>query len=133
MTVELRNAASLPEPQGFSHASIAPSGRIVHLAGQLGSDADGVLADGLAAQTERALGNLVEALRAAGAEPEHLVKTTIYVVRWSESMQPQLFEGIIAAGSTTRLPQVPITLIGVHSLFLDDALVEIEGTAVLPD
>ncbi|MEM9610896.1 MAG: RidA family protein [Actinomycetota bacterium] len=133
MTVELRNAASLPEPQGFSHASIAPGGRIVHLAGQLGSDADGVLADGLAAQTERALGNLVEALRAASAEPEHLVKTTIYVVRWSESMQPQLFEGIIAAGSTTRLPQVPITLIGVHSLFLDDALVEIEGTAVLPD
>ncbi|MEM7323256.1 MAG: RidA family protein, partial [Actinomycetota bacterium] len=112
MEIELRNSDRLPPPQGFSHASIAPPGRLIHLAGQIGTDATGNLADGLAAQTEQALANLVDALRAADAEPANLVKTTIYVVQWQESMQADLFAGIIAAGKKTPLPQVPITLIG---------------------
>ena len=49
MPIELRNSDRLSPPQGFAHASIAPAGRIVHLAGQLGTDADGNFADGLAA------------------------------------------------------------------------------------
>ncbi len=131
MEIELRNSDRLPPPQGFSHASIAPPGRLVHLAGQIGTDASGDLADGLTAQTEQALANLVDALAAADAEPANLVKTTIYVVQWQESMQADLFAGIVSAAKKTPLPQVPITLIGVHSLFLDAALVEIEGIAVL--
>lgn len=133
MTIELRNSDRLAAPQGFSHASIAPAGRIVHLAGQIGTDAAGVFADGLAAQTDQALANLVDALAAADATPEDLAKTTIYVVGWRESMQPELFEGIISAAARTPLPQVPITLVGVESLFLDAALVEIEGVAVLSE
>lgn len=132
MTIELRNADQLPTPQGFSHASIAPPGPIVHLAGQIGTDADGNLADGLAAQTEQALLNLVVALEAAGATRDDLAKTTMYVVGWSEAKQSELFEGIIAAAGTAPLPQVPVTLIGVQSLFLDAALIEIDGVAVLP-
>ena len=48
-------------------------------------------------------------------------------------MQGELFEGIVAAAKETPLPLVPITLIGVESLFLDDALVEVEAIALLPD
>jgi enamine deaminase RidA (YjgF/YER057c/UK114 family) len=131
MTIELRNAASLPEPAGFSHVSIGPAGRIVHLSGQIGSDGTGALADGLAAQTTQAMDNLIAALTAADAGPEDLAKITIYIVDWTEAKQPELFAGL--AGSATRLPLVPITLIGVQSLFLDAALVEIEGVAVLED
>ncbi len=131
MAIELRNSDRLPPPRGFSHASIAPPGRIVHLAGQIGTDAEGTLADGLAAQTERALSNLVDALAAADATPDDLVKTTMYVVGWREAMQEELFAGIITAAQTNPLPQVPITLVGVQSLFLDAALIEIEGVAVL--
>ncbi|MEM9134236.1 MAG: RidA family protein [Actinomycetota bacterium] len=131
MDIELRNSDRLPAPQGFTHASIAPPGRLVHLAGQIGTDANGDLPEGLAAQTEQALANLVDALAAADAIPADLVKTTIYVVQWRESMQADLFAGIVAAGRKTPLPQVPITLIGVHSLFLDAALVEVEAVAVL--
>lgn len=130
MTIELRNADSLPEPAGFSHLSIGPAGRVVHLAGQIGSDANGDLVDGLAAQTSRALDNLVAALSAADAGPEDLAKITIYIVDWTEARQPELFAGL--AGASTRLPLIPITLIGVQSLFLDAAVVEIEGVAVLP-
>lgn len=131
MTIELRNADTLPEPAGYSHLSIAPSGRIVHLAGQIGSDETGAVADGLSAQTSRAMDNMVSALTAAGAGPDDLAKITIYIVDWTEARQPELFAGL--AGASTRLPQVPITLIGVQSLYLDAALVEIEGVAVLAD
>ncbi len=131
MTIELRNAVSLPEPAGFSHVSIAPAGRVVHLAGQIGSDGNGDLVDGLAAQTSQALDNMIAALAAADAGPEDLAKVTVYIVDWTEGRQPELFAGL--AGASTRLPLVPITLIGVQSLFLDAAVVEIEGVAVLAD
>ncbi len=132
VNIELRNSDGLPRPQGFSHASIAGPGRVVHLAGVIGTDAKGNFAEGLAAQTQKALANMVLALAAADATPENLVKTTMYVVGWRESMQAELFAGIIAANAATRLPQVPITLVGVQSLFLDAALIEVEGVAVLP-
>ncbi|MEM7341578.1 MAG: RidA family protein [Actinomycetota bacterium] len=131
MPIELRNSDRLAPSQGFAHASIAPAGRLVHLAGQIGTDASGTLADGLAAQTEQALANLVDALAAADAAPANLVKTTIYVVQWTEAMQADLFAGIVAASQKVPLPEVPVTLIGVHSLFRDAALVEVEGVAVL--
>lgn len=129
MTIELRNAPDLPEPAGFSHASIAPAGRIMHLAGQIGTDSTGALVDGLAAQVTQALDNMVTALVGVGASTDDLAKMIIYIVDWTEARQPELFAGIGAA--STRLPLVPITLIGVQSLFLDAALVEVEGVAVL--
>ncbi len=129
MTIELRNAPDLPAPAGFSHISIGPAGRVVHLSGQIGTDNSGTLAEGLAAQTTQALDNLIVALLAADATPADLAKITIYIVGWTEAKQPELFTGL--AGASTRLPLVPITLIGVQSLFLDAALVEIEGVAVL--
>jgi len=131
MTIELRNSDRLVEPVGYSHASIAPAGRVVHLAGQIGMDRDGNIAEGLAAQTEQSLHNLVDALAAADAGPDDLVKITLLVVGWLESMQGELFAGMGAAAQKTPLPQVPITLVGVESLFLDAALIEIEGVAVL--
>ncbi|MGI9646063.1 MAG: RidA family protein [Ilumatobacteraceae bacterium] len=131
MAIELRNSDRLQKPRGFSHASIAPPGRIVHLSGQIGTDAAGTLAEGLAAQTELALRNLITALEDAGGTTADLAKTTIYVVGWTEAMQGKLFEGIVAATGDAPLPLVPITLVGVQSLFLDAALVEIEGVAVL--
>ena len=133
MAIELRNIPDAPAPRGYSHASIAPSGRIVHLAGQIGTDAEGNLVEGLAEQTALALGNLVDALAAADAGPDDLAKITVYVVGWTEAMQGDLFAGMAAAAREHPLPLVPITLVGVHSLFLDAALIEIEATAVLPD
>ena len=134
MTIELRNSDKLPPPAGFSHASIAPAGRIVHLAGQIGTDADGNHPDGLTAQTEQAFLNLVDALTGASdADVADLVKITAYVVGWRESMQPELFAGIGRAAAVNPLPLVPITLVGVQSLFLDESLIEVEAVAVIAD
>lgn len=74
------NPESLPPPVGFSHAVAAAPGRLVFVAGQAGHRADGSIAnDGLVEQFDQAAANVVEAARAAGAEPDHLVSLQIFV------------------------------------------------------
>ncbi len=81
MTIERVNPAGLARPSGFSHAVVATGGRIVFLAGQTAAGADGQIAgETVTAQFERALGNLLCALREAGGAPEHLASLTIYAV-----------------------------------------------------
>jgi len=133
MSIELRNSDRLPAPQGFSHASIASPGRVVHLSGQIGTDADGNHPDGLAAQTDQAMRNIIDALIGVGGSTEDLAKLTIYVVGWTAAMQGELFTGLGAAAQVNPIAQVPITLVGVQSLFLDESLIEIEAVAVLAD
>ena len=133
MPIELRNSDRLPAPQGFSHASIASPGRIAHLAGQIGTRADGSHPDGLAAQTEQAMRNVVDTLLGIGATTDDLAKLTMYVVGWTQSMQRDLFTGLGAAARDNPIGLVPITLVGVQSLFLDESLIEIEAIAVLSD
>ena len=131
MPIELRNSDRLPAPQGFSHASIASPGRVVHLAGQIGTDAAGNHPDGLAAQTEQAMLNIIDALVGVGGSTDDLAKLTIYVVGWTAAMQGELFKGLGAAAKVNPIGLVPITLVGVQSLFLDESLIEIEAVAVL--
>jgi enamine deaminase RidA (YjgF/YER057c/UK114 family) len=131
MTIEYRNTPGVPEPQGFTHVSIASGDRIIHIAGQVGQDENGdIVPGGLAAQTERAMHNLGRALEAAGAGESDLVKVMVYVVGWEPSMFEALVAGIGAAQAQRPGPEVPVTLIGVHSLFRPDMLVEIEGVAI---
>jgi enamine deaminase RidA (YjgF/YER057c/UK114 family) len=130
---ELRNVPGRPVPQGYQHVSIAPPGRLVHIAGQTGTDDDGTVLDGLEAQAERALLNVGRALEAAGASEQDLVKVTIYVVGWEPSMYPALIGGLMAAGAQRPSPEVPVTLLGVASLFEPGMLVEVEAVAVIAE
>jgi 2-iminobutanoate/2-iminopropanoate deaminase len=67
-------AAIGPYSQAVSHNGL------LFISGQLGLDpATGALADGVEAQTRRALQNLVAILAAAGLGPAHVLKATIYV------------------------------------------------------
>ena len=132
MNVELRNIEGRPAPANYHHVSIAEGQRVIYMAGQVGSDETGqVVEGGLAAQAEQAGRNVARALAAAGATPANLVKLTIYVVGWDQSMLPELGSGLYAAAGDDPWPQVPITLIGVASLFEPDMLIEIEGVAVV--
>jgi enamine deaminase RidA (YjgF/YER057c/UK114 family) len=133
MAIELRNSDRLPRPPGYSHASIGGPGRVVHLAGQIGTDSDGNHADGLARQTEQALNNLIDAIEGIGVSTDDLAKLTVYIVGWNESMQTEFFTGLGASGAKHPLPLVPITLVGIQSLFFDESLIEIEGVAIVSD
>jgi enamine deaminase RidA (YjgF/YER057c/UK114 family) len=132
MSIEYLNTPGVPEPQGFTHVSVASGDRVIHIAGQVGQDENGdVVEGGLAAQAERALLNLGRALEAAGASENDLVKITIYVVGWEPSMFEELVSGLGAAQAQRPGPEVPVTLIGVHSLFQPGMLIEIEGVAIV--
>jgi|Tabmets5t2r1_1033131.scaffolds.fasta_scaffold08831_1 enamine deaminase RidA (YjgF/YER057c/UK114 family) len=131
MSVEYLNTPGVPEPQGFTHISIARGERIVHVAGQVGQDENGdMVPGGLAGQAERALLNLGSALEAAGVIESDLVKVTVYVVDWDPSKFEELVSGLGAAQAQRPGPAVPVTLVGVQSLFRPDMLVEIEGVAI---
>ena len=56
-----------------------------------------------------------------------LVKLTIYVVDYRPEKFQELGAGLMAARAQREFPQVPVTLLGVQSLFEPEQLVEIEG------
>ena len=130
MKIERINPSSLPPPKGFSHAVVA-EGRVVFLAGQTGLDIDGKVVDGgMVAQFEQALSNLLMALEEAGGRPEQLTSMTIYIV----DMDDYLAHATELGRVWRRLvgSEYPAMAgIGVSRLWDADALVEIQGFAVL--
>ena len=131
MDMERINPSGLARPSGFSHAVSAPAGRLVFLAGQLGTDRDGqVVPGGVVAQFEQALGNLLAALAAAGGHPSDLASTTIYLTDVEDYQAHGKDIGAVwrrLAGS-----EYPAMAgVGVTRLWLPGALVEIQGVAVV--
>jgi enamine deaminase RidA (YjgF/YER057c/UK114 family) len=133
MTVTLHNIEGTEAPFGYHHAAVARGTAVVHVSGQIGTDEDGVVAEGLAAQTELAMRNLAKALDAAGARVEDIVKSTIYVVAWDPSKFEDFVVGAMAAREHHPFPDAALTLVGVQALFDPSHLVEIEAVAVIDD
>jgi enamine deaminase RidA (YjgF/YER057c/UK114 family) len=131
MTLERVNPPALARPSGFSHAVIADGGRVVFLAGQVALERDGTITGGnVAEQFERALANLLEALRAAGGGPEHLASLTVYAVDLGDYRA----HGQQIGEAWRRLAgrEYPaMAAIGVSRLWEPAALVEIQGHAVI--
>jgi 2-iminobutanoate/2-iminopropanoate deaminase len=71
-------APGLPRPAGpYSH--VAGVGGVHYASGQAGADAEGRLADGIAAQARQCFENLLIALQAAGAGEADVVKVNVYL------------------------------------------------------
>lgn len=76
----MENVNTLKAPQAigpYSQAII--SGNFVFTSGQLGIDENGTLSKDIAKQTETALKNLSEVLKAAGSSLSNVVKTTCFL------------------------------------------------------
>ncbi|WP_037347921.1 RidA family protein [Amycolatopsis sp. MJM2582] len=128
--MERINPPELGRPSGFSHA-VAASGRFVFLAGQTALDAENrIVGDGVVEQFERALSNLLAALRAAGGKPSDLCSVTIYIVDMDDYRAHAREIGAVwkrLAGS-----EYPAMAgIGVSRLWDVEALVEVQGFAVV--
>jgi enamine deaminase RidA (YjgF/YER057c/UK114 family) len=130
VAIERINPAGLARPSGFSHAVSVPPGRMVFLAGQTALDEDGqIVGSGVVEQFERALGNLLAALRAAGGQPADLVSVTIYAV----DLDDYRAHGREAGEVWRRLAgrdYPAMAAVGVHRLWDPAALVEVQGVAV---
>ncbi|MGH7212404.1 MAG: RidA family protein [Acetobacteraceae bacterium] len=122
--------ASWARPRGYANGIVAV-GETVFLAGQIGWDAEGRLAEGFAAQVGLALANIVTLLSEAGAGPQHLVRLTWYVTDLRAYRDNQVSIGEAYRRVIGRhFPAMSV--IGVSQFVEHAALVEIEATAVLP-
>jgi enamine deaminase RidA (YjgF/YER057c/UK114 family) len=130
VSIERVNPPELARPAGFSHAVVG-HGSIVALAGQTALDAAGhIVAGGVVAQFEVALGNLLTALAAAGGRPDQLAALTIYIVDMDDYRRHAAAIGAVWRRLVGR-DYPAMAGIGVARLWDADALVEVQGTAVI--
>lgn len=130
MSLERINPDTLARPSGFSHAVVG-AGRIVCLAGQTALDADGrIVGADVVEQFERALGNLLTALDAAGGEPRQLASLTVFVVDMADY---RAHAGEIGAVWRRLVGRDYPAMAGIQvaRLWDEEALVEVQGIAIV--
>jgi enamine deaminase RidA (YjgF/YER057c/UK114 family) len=120
------------KPRGYANG-VAARGTQVFIAGQIGWDAQCQFqSSDFAAQAHQALANIVAVLDAAGGRPEHLVRLTWYVTDKREYLAALRDVG----GAFRELIgnyDIAMSAVQVAALIEDEAKVEIEATAVIPD
>ena len=132
MTKTILNPSSLARPSGYAHGILTEGGRVLFLAGQTGTGPEGNVASpgDLVAQFAQALFNLKAVVEAAGGAMTDIVKLTIFVTdkaAYKANLKPL---GEVYRSFFGRYYPA-MTLVEVKSLFDDEALVEIEGVAVI--
>jgi enamine deaminase RidA (YjgF/YER057c/UK114 family) len=131
-THEFLHPRSWKKPKGFANG-IAAEGRVVFLAGQVGWNAEQRFESAdFVAQARQALTNIVELVHEAGGGPEHITRLTWFVIDKKEYLSclselGQAYRGVMGKHFPT------MTLVQVVALVEDQAKVEIEATAVVPN
>lgn len=121
-----------PRPRGYANGVVA-SGRTIFVAGMIGWDAQGHFqSDDFAAQAHQTLSNIVAVLKAGGAQPQHIVRMTWYVLDKHEYLAALPSIGR-AFRELVGHYDIAMTAVQVSALIEDRARVEIEVTAVVPD
>jgi enamine deaminase RidA (YjgF/YER057c/UK114 family) len=111
---------------GYSRA--VKVGPFVFVSGCTAATPDGLVGKGdLSAQTVQCLKTIVAALEKAGAKPEHVVRTRIYltnIAEWEKAGR--------AHGEVFGEVRPATALVEVSKLIDPDMLVEIEADAIVP-
>src|SRR5436305_3225604 len=132
MRKEIINPSTLARPRGFSHGIMASGGRLLFLSGQTGSDSAGrIVAPGdLVAQYEQVLRNLKAVVEAAGGKMQDIAKINIFVRDRDDYLAHLKPLGVIHKSFFDNY--YPATaLFEISRFFQDEALIEIEGLAVI--
>ncbi|MER5933903.1 Rid family hydrolase [Streptomyces sp. NPDC002054] len=128
------NPEQLHETPGYHHITVVEAGRTAYLAGQCPLDRSGSLvgSGSLEVQVDQVVVNALAALAAVDAEPNHVVRSVIYVrsddrdvlgVAWR-----RLTDSALGPAFTTAS-----TLLGVAQLGFTGQLIEVDLTVALPD
>ena len=132
MSIQILQPPGWARAKGFSNG-IAASGTLVFIAGQIGWTGDGKwAARDFAGQFRQALANILAVLAEAGGKPQHLVRLTWYVLDKQEYLS-----SLKAVGEAYRelmgkhFPTMAV--VQVSGLVEDEARLEIEATAVVPE
>ena len=125
---------ALGKAVGYANGVLAPrAGRQLFVAGQIAWDAEHrIVGHGdVAAQFAQALRNVLEVVRAAGGGPEHVAQLTVFVADIAAYARARRAIGESwRAIMGRRFPAM--ALVEVKALLEPGALVEIQGTAVVP-
>ena len=122
-----------PRPAGYANA-VSATGRTVSVSGQIGWNPVTEMFETheMAAQVRQALDNLVVVLRAAGAEPRHVVRLTWYITDRADYVAARREIGeAYRALFADHYPAMSVVV--VAGLLDPRARVEIEGTALVPE
>ena len=129
MAVELHNVGTLAAPPGYSHIAVGRGGTVVFTAGAVPLDAEGdLVGEGdPVAQAVQVIENLLAALQKAGAQPQDVAKTTVYVAGASFEAQSAVWQVV----RSSEIGRAPSTLVGVPILGYRGQLVEVEAIALI--
>lgn len=131
MTLRILHPDGWAAPKGYANGVLA-TGRQLHVAGQIGWDAQQrMVPGGLVPQTRQALENIVAVLASGGARPEHLVRLTWYLTDRAAYLAASKEIGAVYREVIGR-HYPAMTAVEVSALMEAEALVEIEATAVVP-
>lgn len=116
----------------YSQIARVQAGTHIYIAGQVGADATGIVAEGFEAQCAQTYANIEIALKAAGAGWEHVVQFTSYIVdrKYIPGYMAYRAKAYPTFFSSRVYPTH--TLLIVNGLVKDALLVEVTATAVLP-
>ena len=120
------------KPRGFSNG-IAAAGKMVFIAGQIGWTGQGQWeATDFPAQFRQTINNTLAVLAEAGGRPEHIVRMTWYILDKKEYLGA--IKEVGAAWRELIGRHYPaMAVVQVSALIEDQAKLEIETTAVIPE
>jgi 2-aminobenzoate-CoA ligase len=135
--IETQEAIALHHPDGWPPAigyanAVSASGRVVYVAGQVGWNplTSTFESHDLSGQVRQALRNVVAALAAAGAQPAQITRLTWYVTDRDLYLSQKKAIGVAYREIIGRhFPAM--SMVVVNGLIEQEALVEIEATAVI--
>src|SRR6185436_2177743 len=127
------NPDNLSKNPAFTNViTVTGPARTIYVGGQDALDASGTIVGkgDIKKQTEQVLNNIIMALKAVGADLEHIIKWNLYVVE-GQSIQSG-FEAFQQVWG--RRPNPPaITMAFVAGLANPDFLIEMDAIAVVPE
>ncbi len=125
------NPEGLPIPRGsYFHVAVADPGRVVTIAGQTSSDADGNIigAGDVRSQTREVLRKIQVAIESVGGTIDDIVAVTAYIT------DTRFYADVNETRREVFGPNFPpSTLVQVVSLARPGLLVEINAMAVVPE
>ena len=130
--MKILQPAGWPRPSGYANG-ISAKGRMIFTAGVIGSNEEGMVSSyAFEQQFDQALRNILAILAEDGAEPEHIVRLTIYVTDRAQYLSRR--DDLTPIWRNLMGSHYPaIALVEVKGLVNSAALVEIEATAVVPE
>ena len=134
MPFTLINPESLGKPSGYSHGLLAnATGKLLFISGQIAwNEKQKIVSSDFVEQFDRALANVKTVVQEANGSPEHIVRLIVYVTNKNEYRARTREVGERYRKHLGKhFPAM--VLVEVAGLLEDQAQVEIEGMALIPE